>query len=135
MAHAGLHRSAPIKPGQSRKGHNLAYRLNSQLLCTVCLPLRRSDITMATMDIDRIISELSLNEKVSLLSGPSYLPGLLCAEQAPLTLHSKVPTPGTPLRSQDSAYQQFAQQTVQTAHAGPATSTASPPPASHAGQD
>lgn len=31
-------------------------------------------ITMASMDIDHIISELSINEKVSLLSGMSYLP-------------------------------------------------------------
>ena len=89
---------------------------------------------MAAMNIDRILSELSLNEKVSLLSGPSsYLPPLPRTSTANSAL-TQVPTPGTPLQSPDSAYQQSGQQTVQTAYAGPASSTASPRPASHAGQ-
>lgn len=41
---------------------------------------------MVAMNIDRVISELSLNEKVSLLSGPPYLLGHIYPEQALLTL-------------------------------------------------
>jgi hypothetical protein len=89
---------------------------------------------MAAMNIDRILSELSLNEKVSLLSGPSsYLPRLPRTSTAN-SAFTQVPTPGTPSQSPDSASQQSGQQTVQTAYAGPASLMASPRPASHAGQ-